>query len=78
MLELLSGALDPDYGQPFLGSLTVQSLRDLGFTVVPEPGAMDACCCRNIGVESAAVGCDQRSLSKSGLSSLRLFTTSLA
>jgi hypothetical protein len=37
-LELLSGALDPDYGEPFLSRMTVQSLRDLGFTVVPEPG----------------------------------------
>lgn len=36
-LELLSGALDPDYGEPFLSKTTIQSLRDLGFTVVPEP-----------------------------------------
>lgn len=38
-LELLTGALDPDYGEPFLSRLTVQSLRDLGFTVVPEPSS---------------------------------------
>ncbi len=36
-LELITGALDPDYGKPFLSRMTVQSLRDLGFTVVPEP-----------------------------------------
>ncbi|MBL7373652.1 hypothetical protein INQ23_30490, partial [Escherichia coli] len=29
-LELLTGALDPDYGEPFLSRTTVQSLRDLG------------------------------------------------
>jgi hypothetical protein len=34
----MTGALDPDYGQPFLSNTTVQSLRDLGFAVVPEPG----------------------------------------
>lgn len=39
-LELMTGALDPDYGQPFLSNTTIQSLRDLGFTVVPEPGSM--------------------------------------
>lgn len=38
-LELMTGALDPDYGEPFLSRFTVQSLRDLGYTVVPEPGA---------------------------------------
>lgn len=38
-LELITGALDPDYGQPFLSNTTIQSLRDLGFTVVPEPSA---------------------------------------
>jgi hypothetical protein len=36
-MELLTGALDPDYGEPFLSRTTVQSLRDLGYTVVPEP-----------------------------------------
>ena len=36
-LELMTGALDPDYGEPFLSRTTIQSLRDLGFTVVPEP-----------------------------------------
>jgi hypothetical protein len=39
-MELMTGALDPDYGQPFLSNTTIQSLRDLGFTVVPEPGAI--------------------------------------
>ncbi|MDZ4657256.1 MAG: hypothetical protein SH868_06710 [Bythopirellula sp.] len=36
-MELLTGALDADYGEPFLSNTTIQSLRDLGFTVVPEP-----------------------------------------
>ena len=36
-LELMTGAIDPDYGEPFLSNTSVQSLRDLGFTVVPEP-----------------------------------------
>jgi hypothetical protein len=36
-LELMSAAIDPDYGEPFLSNTTVQSLRDLGYTVVPEP-----------------------------------------
>jgi hypothetical protein len=36
-LELMTGAIDPDYGEPFLSRTTVQSLRDLGFVVVPEP-----------------------------------------
>lgn len=39
-LELLTGAIDPDYGEPFLSNTTVQSLRDLGFTVVPEPAGV--------------------------------------
>lgn len=39
-LELLTGGLDPDYGEPFLSRTTIQSLRDLGFTVVPEPSAL--------------------------------------
>lgn len=38
--ELMTGAIDPDYGEPFLSNTTVQSLRDLGYTVVPEPSAM--------------------------------------
>lgn len=38
--ELMTGALDPDYGQPFLSLTTIQSLRDIGFTVVPEPGTL--------------------------------------
>jgi hypothetical protein len=36
-LELMTGAIDPDYGEPFLSRTSVRSLRDLGFTVVPEP-----------------------------------------
>lgn len=32
-LELMTGAIDPDYREPFLSRFTVQSLRDLGFTV---------------------------------------------
>ncbi len=39
-LELMTGALDPDFGEPFLSNTTIQSLRDLGFTVVPEPSGM--------------------------------------
>jgi hypothetical protein len=39
-MELLTGALDPDYGEPYLSRMTVESLRDLGFTVVPEPSAL--------------------------------------
>lgn len=38
-LELMTGAFDADYGRPFLSRTTVQSLRDLGFTVVPEPSS---------------------------------------
>jgi hypothetical protein len=38
-LELMTAAIDPDYGEPFLSNTTVQSLRDLGYTVVPEPSA---------------------------------------
>ncbi len=38
-LELMTGGIDPDYGEPFLSKTTVQSLRDLGFTVVPEPAS---------------------------------------
>jgi hypothetical protein len=36
-LELMTAAIDPDYGEPFLSNTTVQSLRDLGYTVVPVP-----------------------------------------
>ena len=32
---LLSGAIDPDYGMPYLSNLTVQSLRDIGYEVIP-------------------------------------------
>ncbi len=39
-MELLTGALDADYGKPFLSRTTIQSLRDLGFTVIPEPGTL--------------------------------------
>jgi len=39
-LELLTGAIDPDFGEPFLSNTTVQSLRDLGYTVVPEPSSL--------------------------------------
>jgi hypothetical protein len=41
-LELMTAALDPDFGDPFLSQFTIQSLRDLGFTVraVPEPSAI--------------------------------------
>jgi len=39
-LELMTGAIDPDYGEPFLSNMTVQSLRDLGYTVVPEPSSL--------------------------------------
>ncbi len=39
-MELMTGAIDPDYGEPYLSNTTIQSLRDLGFTVVPEPTSM--------------------------------------
>ncbi|MDZ4818675.1 MAG: dockerin type I domain-containing protein [Planctomycetota bacterium] len=32
-LELLTAALDPDYGQPFISRTTIQSMRDIGYTV---------------------------------------------
>jgi hypothetical protein len=44
-MELLSGALDPDYGQPFLSRTTVQSLRDLGYRVIPEPTGLALMLC---------------------------------
>jgi hypothetical protein len=53
-LELLTGALDPDYGEPFLSRMTVQSLRDLGFTVVPEPSSL------LLLLAALAVGCRRR------------------
>ncbi|MGI9428390.1 MAG: PEP-CTERM sorting domain-containing protein [Bythopirellula sp.] len=37
--EMMTATFDPDYGEPFVGQTTVQSLRDLGFTIVPEPGS---------------------------------------
>jgi hypothetical protein len=48
-MELLSGALDADYGQPFLSRTTVQSLRDLGYTVVPEPTGLVLVICSIAG-----------------------------
>jgi len=39
-LELMTGALDPDFGEPFLSKTTIQSLRDIGFAVVPEPTSL--------------------------------------
>ena len=41
---LLSGAIDPDYGIPYLSNLTVQSLRDIGYEVIssfPLPGDLN-------------------------------------
>jgi hypothetical protein len=32
-LERMTGAIDPDYGEPFLSRFTVESMRDLGYTV---------------------------------------------
>jgi hypothetical protein len=32
-LELMTGAIDPDYGEPFVSRFTVQSMRDMGYTV---------------------------------------------
>jgi MYXO-CTERM domain-containing protein len=32
-LELMTGAIDPDYREPFLSRFTVESMRDMGFTV---------------------------------------------
>ena len=54
-MDLLSGALDPDYGQPFLSRTTLQSLRDLGFTVVPEPSGIVL-----LLFASVTVGCRRR------------------
>lgn len=35
--ELMTATFDPDHGEPFISRTTLGSLRDLGFTVVPEP-----------------------------------------
>jgi len=32
-LELMTGAIDPDYGEPFISRFTVQSMRDMGYRV---------------------------------------------
>lgn len=32
-LDLLTGAVDPDYGEPFLSRTTVEAMRDLGYRV---------------------------------------------
>lgn len=32
-LEVMTGAIDPDYGEPFLSRTTVESMRDLGYVV---------------------------------------------
>jgi hypothetical protein len=53
--ELITGALDPDYGQPFLSKMTIQSLRDLGFVVVPEPSGFVL-----LFVAGVTVGCRRR------------------
>lgn len=42
--ELMGPALDPDFGEPFLSNTTVQSLRDIGYSVIPafpRPGDVD-------------------------------------
>lgn len=36
-LELMTAAIDPDWGEPFLSRTSVQALRDFGYTVVPTP-----------------------------------------
>lgn len=53
-LELMTGALDPDYGEPFLSMTTIQSMRDLGFTTVPEPGTFV------LLMAASALGCSLR------------------
>ncbi len=47
--ELMTGWLN---GNPFLSNTSVQSLRDLGFTVVPEPGGLT---CLLLGVTMLTV-----------------------
>jgi hypothetical protein len=32
-LEMMTGAIDPDYGEPFVSRFGVESMRDLGYTV---------------------------------------------
>jgi hypothetical protein len=32
-LELMTGAIDPDWGEPYLSRFTVESMRDMGYTV---------------------------------------------
>ncbi|HEX6963339.1 MAG TPA: hypothetical protein VF175_15840, partial [Lacipirellula sp.] len=32
-LELMTGAIDPDFGEPFVSRFGVESMRDLGYTV---------------------------------------------
>lgn len=32
-LELMTGAIDPDYGEPFISRFGVEAMRDLGYTV---------------------------------------------
>jgi hypothetical protein len=54
-MELLSGALDADYGQPFLSYTTVQSLRDLGYSVIPEPSGLIL-----LFLAGVTVGCRRR------------------
>ena len=42
--DLMSPAIDPDFGEPFLSNMTVQSLRDIGYSVIdafPQPGDVD-------------------------------------
>lgn len=34
--DLMSPAIDPDYGEPFISNTSVQAFRDLGFDVVPQ------------------------------------------
>jgi len=50
-LELMTGALDPDYGEPFMSRTTIQSLRDIGFAVVPEPATLSM----SLGLSAAAL-----------------------
>ena len=42
--DLMSPAIDPDFGEPFLSNMTVQSMRDIGYRVIdafPRPGDVD-------------------------------------
>jgi hypothetical protein len=71
-LELLTGALDPDHGEPYLSRMTVQSLRDLGFTVVPEPNSLF------LMLAAITIGYRHRPRNLSGVRSRRLSTTSFA